>query len=629
MTMTEPTPAPPPSPAGSKKECDLIMKGGITSGVIYPRAAIELAKSYHFKQVGGASAGAIAAAFVAAAEHGRDRPARPTSPGAKPQPAGFVGLEQISGQLGTSLSTLFQPVPSTKAAFGLLSAWIEPAWGKPRKIGTTLWRLVRNAPIVSAVVLVLAMLPGVAVAASLQHGAGFPHWWTPRRSWLVWLPGSLVLALLAAAASTALRTIKAMNANGFGLCNGHIGTDPKNPPLTDWMADALNQLAGRAADDTLLFGHLWGSLPGAGDPPVAQSTTPKVDKTVKDHRDVDLEVMTTCLTLRRPYRFPFSSNVFFGCRDCLSAYFPESVLKALFPDEGPAVQEDEDWCCPLHPDRPVRHLPPVEYLPVVVAARISLSFPGLISAIPLCYKDYTRPSQTFNVVWFSDGGIASNFPMHFFDTMWPRRPTFGINLQPEDPDHPGMVWMPQATGSGWLPKASSVSSVGQFVSSILDTMQNWSDTTQLSLPGFRDRVVEVRTTPEEGGMNLKMTPQTIDGLAARGAEAAQLLEKTFKFEQHRWNRYRVAMGLLDDTLTKMHERYDKPIVAGPGYKAFIAEFEPKSTDYCFRSDASIAADALATQQLMDTVAKWVAASHPARATVAPSLRSSLRPVPLQ
>ncbi len=483
MTVTEPAPA---QQAGPRKECDVIMKGGITSGVIYPRAAVELSKTYRFKQVGGASAGAIAAAFVAAAEHGRDRPARAAGTG---QQSGFAGLEHISGQLGTQLSTLFQPLPSTKAAFGILTAWIEPTWGTFRKIGSTVLRLLRNSSLVFIAVFVVAMLPGVAVAASLQHGADWPHWWTPRRSWLVWIPGSFLLALLAAAVSTALRTVRAMNDNGFGLCNGHLHTDSKHLPLTDWMADALDQLAGRSdTDGPLLFGHLWGTLPGAGDAPADQTAEQPAGTTAKD-RIVDLQVMTTCLTLRRPYRFPFSSDVFFACRTCMETYFPPKVVTALFPEDGPGKQEDEDWCCPLHPDQPVRHLPPAEHLPVVVAARISLSFPGLISAIPLCYRDFSRPDPAKQAVvaWFSDGGIASNFPIHFFDTMWPRRPTFGINLQPVDSDHTEMVWMPQQTSSGWLPKASKVTSVGQFFASILDTMQNWSDTTQLSLPGLRDR----------------------------------------------------------------------------------------------------------------------------------------------
>ena len=56
---------------GPSQYCDLVMKGGITSGVIYPAAAFQLAQQYSFKNIGGTSAGAIAAAVVAAAELGR------------------------------------------------------------------------------------------------------------------------------------------------------------------------------------------------------------------------------------------------------------------------------------------------------------------------------------------------------------------------------------------------------------------------------------------------------------------------------------------------------------------------------------------------------------------------------
>jgi hypothetical protein len=55
--------------------CDVIMKGGITSGVVYPLALTELAKQFRLSQVGGTSAGAIAAAAAAAAEYGRHVPA--------------------------------------------------------------------------------------------------------------------------------------------------------------------------------------------------------------------------------------------------------------------------------------------------------------------------------------------------------------------------------------------------------------------------------------------------------------------------------------------------------------------------------------------------------------------------
>ena len=47
------------------------MKGGITSGVVYPLAVCELATVYRLRSVGGSSAGAIAAAAAACAELGR------------------------------------------------------------------------------------------------------------------------------------------------------------------------------------------------------------------------------------------------------------------------------------------------------------------------------------------------------------------------------------------------------------------------------------------------------------------------------------------------------------------------------------------------------------------------------
>jgi hypothetical protein len=52
-------------------ECDLVMKGGITSGIVYPPAVIEMARWYRSRSIGGTSAGAIAAVVTAAAEYGR------------------------------------------------------------------------------------------------------------------------------------------------------------------------------------------------------------------------------------------------------------------------------------------------------------------------------------------------------------------------------------------------------------------------------------------------------------------------------------------------------------------------------------------------------------------------------
>ena len=69
---------------------------------------------------------------------------------------------------------------------------------------------------------------------------------------------------------------------------------------------------------------------------------------------------------------------------------------------------------------------------------VSLSLPLLISAVPLHYLDDGKIEGQRGLVtaWFSDGGITSNLPLHFFDTTLPRRPTFGINLLDADPRYP-------------------------------------------------------------------------------------------------------------------------------------------------------------------------------------------------
>ena len=65
--------------ANPTRFCDLVMKGGITSGVIYPSAVCELARDYNFKNIGGASAGAIAAATTAALKGARCDPEEPSA----------------------------------------------------------------------------------------------------------------------------------------------------------------------------------------------------------------------------------------------------------------------------------------------------------------------------------------------------------------------------------------------------------------------------------------------------------------------------------------------------------------------------------------------------------------------
>ena len=95
------------------KECDVVMNGGVTSGVVYPRAICEIARNYRIRGVGGASAGAIGAAFAAAAESARTT-------------GGFERLERVpSDLLGCKLRELFVPSRRLRPLFELLLAGLS------------------------------------------------------------------------------------------------------------------------------------------------------------------------------------------------------------------------------------------------------------------------------------------------------------------------------------------------------------------------------------------------------------------------------------------------------------------------------------------------------------------------
>jgi len=81
-------------------------------------------------------------------------------------------------------------------------------------------------------------------------------------------------------------------------------------------------------------------------------------------------------------------------------------------------------------------LPAAPDLPILLGARMSLSFPILLSAVPLYAANVTQRNEQgkfeLERCLFSDGGLTSNFPIHFFDAPLPTRSTFGINLVPEN-----------------------------------------------------------------------------------------------------------------------------------------------------------------------------------------------------
>ena len=578
----------------NRPECDVVMKGGITSGIVYPRAIARLAAHYRLRSVGGASAGAIAAAAAAAAEYGRAH-------GGFERLHGLPDLlaETVDGSAtgATRLSGLFQPQASTRRLYHLLTAGLMPD-RRAASLAMLRWLLaaLRWFPIAALVAALIAVL----ALSSLRH---FDF-----RSALPWL--GMFASLFAVACTFVLvlgirigwHALRVLPANGYGLCSG-LGGDGA---LTPWLHATLQSLAGLDPNRPLRFGDLWR---GHAPPPDYVAASARVHAR---ERDIDLRLMTTALSHGRPYSFPLDNAEFCFDIDEMRALFPPQIVDALVAD-SPGRFDDG-------PLRGRYRLPEMEDLPVLVAVRMSLAFPLLLSAVPL-WRERVDPDphvrghwrHVAERVWFSDGGICSNFPIHYFDALVPSRPTFGINLVdaefvPPEPHDPGdFVWMPDHNGSGATTTVVAVERKGvrSFLGAILTTMQDWSDSTQLAIPGYRDRIVAVRLQAAEGGLNLRMAPALIRRLAARGEAAADLLLAHYArrdppagivtgWRNHRWVRYRVAMRVLG-------EAFDGLLRAEAKSADGDAALQPMHADppsYDFRSERQRAAALSAYRELL-------------------------------
>jgi predicted acylesterase/phospholipase RssA len=570
--------------SGPTRKCDIVMKGGITSGVVYPHAVCELARTYRFQNIGGTSAGAIAAAAAAAAELGRGA-------------GGFRRLAGLPDWLGsgTNLFSLFQPQRRTRGLFRTLTA----GFGKRRRPLRMLLAAIRYFPLYA----LAGVLPGAALVVAFALLASGLALVLGLACAILLLALGLTLGLAYGLYRSATRGIPA---NLYGLCSG-LG-EGSTPAITSWLAQELDHLAGKAQTDgtqPLTFGDLWRGPPG--------------HRSAEGERYVDLAMMTTNLTLRRPHRLPWNERVFFFDPAEFRRLFPEPIVEWMenHPPPPTDASDPADWELLCRLMEPLRPFPAAADLPVVVAARMSLSFPILISAVPLWAVDMRRgsndearkawrgwlkenaadwerlrddreawrsadkPAQVLraDVCWFSDGGLSSNLPIHFFDAPIPRWPTFAINLAPfppgrsRAPDEADNTSLPDSnlgglleTWASWSDKSGWSALLG-FANAIVRTMQNWVDNAQTRVPGYRDRIVHIWHTEDEGGLNLSMPEHVIGALTARGGRAGGKLVERFAgpgdtaapgWDNHRWIRYRSTMAVLEEMLGTIARGYGMP-----------------------------------------------------------------------
>jgi predicted acylesterase/phospholipase RssA len=494
--------------------CDVVMKGGVASGLVYPGVVKELARRYRFASIGGTSAGAIAAGICAAAEFGRQRG---TSGGIGQLDRAVSDLRRPGFLLG-----MFQPTREAKPLFDVLKSQISRGDSMRGKIGRALVRATLLRPVVlGAGILGLASLAALAVAAWRT----FPVIVAVALTLVAVLLAALVVATTGVASLGLLvrRGLRTLEGCDYGLCPGTQQDGRAEMALVDWLHDQIQCCAGKPLDDPLTFGDL-------------------------KEAGIELTMMTTDLGFARPVRVPDDLGPYLFDPVELRKRFPDSVVDAMLPPEARADPREATLA---------RYLP-TDDLPVLVGVRLSLSFPILLSAMPLYIASPTTEPQVRRHL-FSDGGIASNFPLHFFDAWVPGRPTFGIDLA----DHPGggeeNVFMPEDPTEALAPRWQQIGSVRSFLGTIFNTMQNWRDTLQGELPGFRDRICQIRFLPGQGGLYLEMDHDDVESLIERGHEAGRLILDRFdepRWNQHRWIRYLTLMDQLQDNLQRANEPFE-------------------------------------------------------------------------
>jgi hypothetical protein len=134
---------------------------------------------------------------------------------------------------------------------------------------------------------------------------------------------------------------------------------------------------------------------------------------------------------------------------------------------------------------------------------------------------------------------------------------------------------------------------------MLDTIRNWRDNTQGAVPGFRDRIVHVKLTADEGGLNLNMDATKVRSLSQRGRFAGVRLRERFgeagakgdplNWNSHRWTRYRTSMALLQKTMRQMRRAFAYADPAYPNYNALLertADENPKTGYWWPRTPAN-------------------------------------------
>lgn len=563
--------------------CDVILNGGVASGVVYPWALLDLARVYRFRRLGGNSVGAMAACVAAAAEYGRCNGYADAFEPLRQMPVKLAATgTDDEGRPGSKMLRLFQPAPSLTRAFDLFVALtrFEPDAGaapdgarsdasdRPTPVIRRLeLRKVRRALLAyffgdreRHLAMACGMVFGlVAVANLLFHVLAWALIVTVLVAGLV--VAGVGLAVLAW--KRVRRDLEGIVRNGYGFCPGKAAK-PGGEALLEWLHEAVQRSAGLQPEDApLSFADLWmAPRPGLAKTPQALAAMDP------EERGIDLQMFCTNVTLGRPVCLPLNeqteTTLYFDPRDWEKIFPPAlcaAVVRAARPyrrksasDPDPAIiarrvselenksnrtpEEDKTLLELKQQVGLLTHLRevPTSELPIVVAARLSLSFPLLFTTVAVYAVDYEAPrdERILRKCLLTDGGLCANFPVHLFDAAQPVWPTFALELDERLPTYENeRVWLPctnlEGRADSWqrgvpgvypAEKDGALSGVFRLASGMLNAMRTWNDTLTSKLPEVRDRVVRIGLRPGEGQLNIGMPGETIRRMAKDYGQAS-------------------------------------------------------------------------------------------------------------
>jgi Patatin-like phospholipase len=360
--------------------------------------------------------GAIAAALTAAAEYRRQ---------STDSTVGFDKLNTLPDLLSqpvegkTRLFRLFTPQPQTRRVFEVLTAPLKPQKHTDKDgaklpkdyVLNKLWRVLARAcnvyPFVPIATLLLGLLYLNATLPRLESTLAIIHVVFTLTAIIVLFLVVMLIVFLVDFGNTVIP-------NHLGLCTGKTPDGDKSQlAFTDWF---------EAYADDLAFGDNQ-HRPATGD-----SGDPLTFGDLAQH-DINLKMFTSCVSRGVPLIVPFKQKgIYFRPRD-LQPFFSDRIIKHLTEKARDSTTIDEfNKMHGLTGNEQLYALPEPDDLPVVFGVRFSMSFPILFSAIPLFMK-FNLPKATegslevveensgdvisLERVYFTDGGICSNFPIDF------------------------------------------------------------------------------------------------------------------------------------------------------------------------------------------------------------------------